>query len=103
MVSNALAATLAVTGLGFSSAPVAGALPEANGTASKPVVVKYKFANCTKMNLVYPHGVGRSSAKDHTSGKPVTSFKRSTSLYNKIIGYRRGLDRDKDGIACEKV
>jgi hypothetical protein len=30
----------------------------------------------------------------------VTNFKRSTLLYNRAIGYNRGLDRD--GIACEK-
>jgi hypothetical protein len=32
------------------------------------------------------------------SGTPVTNFKRSTRLYLQ----NRGLDRDKDGIACEK-
>ena len=35
-------------------------------------------------------------------GKPVTTFKRSDALYMKVIGYRAGLDRDKDGIVCEK-
>jgi Excalibur calcium-binding domain len=32
----------------------------------------------------------------------VTNFKRSTLLYNRAMSYNRGLDRDKDGIACEK-
>jgi hypothetical protein len=32
----------------------------------------------------------------------VTTFKRNTALYKKIINFRSGLDRDKDGIACEK-
>lgn len=63
---------------------------------------KYKFKNCTAMNKVYPHGVGKKGARDHTSGKRVTTFKVSTSLYKKIVGYRSGLDRDKDGIACER-
>jgi len=63
---------------------------------------KYKFKNCTAMNKVYRHGVGKKGATDHTSGKKVTTFKRSTALYKKIISYRSGLDRDKDGIACEK-
>ena len=63
---------------------------------------KYKFKNCTALNKVYRHGVGKSNAKDKTSGKRVTTFKKSTSLYKKVIGYRKGLDRDKDGIACEK-
>ncbi len=68
-----------------------------------PTAVTYKFKNCTALNKVYRHGVGRNGARDHTSGKRVTTFKASTSLYKKIIGYRSGLDRDKDGIACEKA
>jgi Excalibur calcium-binding domain len=56
------------------------------------------FRNCTAMHRVYPHGVGRFGARDHTSGTPVTNFKRSNRLYRA----NRGLDRDKDGIACEK-
>jgi hypothetical protein len=33
----------------------------------------------------------------------VTKFKRSTRLYRLAIGYNAGLDRDKDGIACERL
>jgi hypothetical protein len=36
-----------------------------------------------------------------TSGDPVTNFKRSNALYRLAMSYNRGLDRDKDGIACE--
>jgi hypothetical protein len=57
------------------------------------------FANCTAMHKVYPHGVGRPGAKDHTSGTPVTTFKRSLPLYNA----NTASDRDKDGIACEAL
>jgi hypothetical protein len=32
----------------------------------------------------------------------VTNFKRSTRLYNLAMHYHPGLDRDHDGIACEK-
>jgi hypothetical protein len=57
------------------------------------------FRNCSALNRVYPHGVGRYGARDHTrTGNPVTNFRRSTRLYLR----NRGLDRDKDGIACEK-
>jgi Excalibur calcium-binding domain len=42
-------------------------------------------------------------ARDQTSGEPVTNFRRSTRLYNQAMSYNRGLDRDKDGIACETV
>jgi Excalibur calcium-binding domain len=32
----------------------------------------------------------------------VTNFYRSTILYRRAMSYNKGLDRDKDGIACEK-
>jgi hypothetical protein len=57
-----------------------------------------RYANCTALHTVYVHGVGRSGAKDKTSGTPVTTFYRNTGLYN----LNTKLDRDKDGIACEK-
>jgi hypothetical protein len=55
------------------------------------------------VNKRYPHGVGKLGAHDKTTGTPVTTFKRSTRLYRIAISYNRGLDRDKDGIACEKL
>jgi Excalibur calcium-binding domain len=32
----------------------------------------------------------------------VTTFVRSTLIYRRAMRYNSGLDRDKDGIACEK-
>jgi hypothetical protein len=29
-------------------------------------------------------------------------FRHSTTLYRTAMSYNKGLDRDKDGIACEK-
>jgi hypothetical protein len=60
--------------------------------------------NCTQVHTRYPHGVGRTNARDSVRGStaPVTTFKRSTSLYNLAMGYNSGLDRDKDGVACEQ-
>jgi hypothetical protein len=51
----------------------------------------------------YPHGIGKLRARDKTSGVPVTNFRRSNRLYKRAMSYNRGLDRDKDGIACEKA
>jgi Excalibur calcium-binding domain len=61
------------------------------------------YTNCTVFNKKYPHGVGKLTARDKTSGDPVTAFKRSTLLYRRAMRYNAGLDRDKDGIACEKA
>ena len=63
-----------------------------------------KYSNCTNLNKLYPHGVGKLKARDRTSSgdEPVTNFKRSTKIYLEAMKYNRGLDRDKDGVACEK-
>lgn len=57
------------------------------------------YTNCDAMHQVFPHGVGKPGAIDHTSGTPVTTFYVSTWIYNGNIR----LDADKDGIACEKA
>src|SRR3954449_12240438 len=62
-----------------------------------------KWKNCTAVNKRYPHGVGRNHAHDHTSGVPVTNFRHSTRLYKLAMQYNKGLDRDRDGIACEQA
>lgn len=87
----AVTAVLALAlGLGVMTAPVAEA-------AAKPRV----FANCTALNGVYLHGVGTTTAHDKGTGKsfrPVTTFKRDNALYQA----NAKMDRDKDGVACEK-
>ncbi|MEU5553094.1 MULTISPECIES: excalibur calcium-binding domain-containing protein [unclassified Micromonospora] len=59
-----------------------------------------KFKNCTALNKKYRHGVGKKGARDKVRGrtKPVTNFKVSTAIYKA----NTKLDRDKDGVACEK-
>jgi hypothetical protein len=86
-ITALLAASLALAGVGVASA--SGAVD----------VAARNFANCTALNKVYPHGVGKWGAKDHTSGTRVTTFKRSNDLYRA----NDGMDRDGDGIACEKL
>ena len=71
----------------------AGGLAEA---ASDAEAIRYP--NCKALNKRWAHGVGRWGARDHTSGTPVTNFKRSNRLYRQ----NSHLDRDKDKIACEK-
>jgi hypothetical protein len=57
------------------------------------------YRNCSQLNRAYPHGVGKPGAHDHTSGTPVTTFKRSAALYRANASH----DRDRDGIACERA
>ena len=71
--------------------------------SSAAAVVAPAWKNCTRVNKSYPHGVGRIGARDHTAGTPVTTFKRRNALYNEAMDNNKGLDRDKDGIACESA
>jgi len=98
LLSVALAVALIV------AAPTVGAASAVVSGPTVGTVIPRLYKNCTNLNLKYPHGVGRANARDKTkSGEPVTTFKRSTKIYNTAWGFNKGLDRDKDGIACEKA
>jgi hypothetical protein len=64
----------------------------------------YHYKNCTALHKDYKHGVGKTHAKDKVTvkSKPVTNFTHSTTKYKKIVAYNSDLDRDHDGVACEK-
>ena len=49
------------------------------------------FKNCDAVHRRYPHGIGTLTARDHTSGEPVTTFKCSTTRYNLAMSYNPGL------------
>ena len=62
-----------------------------------------KYKNCNKLNIKYKNGAGLKGSKDKVVGstKPVTNFAIiSKYLYNTN---KPSLDRDKDGIVCEKL
>lgn len=75
------------------------ALPLTSSTDAHAATAK-TYKNCTALNKVYKHGVGRKGAKDHVKGnaKRVTNFTVNTKVYN----LNKKSDRDHDGIACEK-
>ncbi len=80
----------------------AATLALVTATAAPASAVPAKWKNCTAVNKTYKHGVGRAKARDRTSGRPVTTFTHSDRLYAEAMRANKGLDRDKDGIACEK-
>jgi len=89
-VTRTAVALLAAVALAFAASAAEAAMP-----------LLYK--NCTNFNKKYPHGVGKRLARDRTtSGDTVTNFKRSTLIYNTAMRWNRGLDCDKDGVACER-
>jgi len=63
------------------------------------------WTNCTALHhrlAPAEHGLGRLHAIDHvTSGTPVTNFRRSNRLFGIAMSHNKGLDRDKDKVACE--
>lgn len=74
----------------------------ASGAVASVAKAPALYKNCTNLNKRYPHGVGRFGAHDKTSGTAVTNFYRSNRVYAVAIKWNKGLDRDHDGIACEK-
>lgn len=69
-------------------------------TAGPADAAATKYKNCTALNKNYKHGVAKKGGRDKVKGstKPVTTFTVNTTVYNA----NKGLDRDKDGVACEK-
>ena len=100
--SATLVVVLALVLAASAGAATAGAASNRPTVAESVELIPLLWRNCKAVNRRYPHGVGRRGARDKTSGEPVTNFRRSTLLYRRAMRYNSGLDRDKDGIACEK-
>lgn len=57
-----------------------------------------KFKNCTQLNKVYAGGVAMNANVKNKGGKTKLKPTVAANIYNA----HKGLDRDKDGIACER-
>lgn len=57
-----------------------------------------KYKNCSELNKVYPGGIAQNAKVQNKGGKTKYKPSVSPSLYK----LHTGLDRDKDGIACER-
>lgn len=57
-----------------------------------------KFKNCTELNKTYPGGVAKNAKVKNVGGK--TKYKPFVSA--EIYNSHTKMDRDKDGIACER-
>jgi hypothetical protein len=93
----ATASVLAVATLPAASA-ASPMTPSAHPAAVTAAAKAYP--NCAALNKVYKHGVAKKKGvRDKTSGVPVTTYTVNATVY--ALNASR-LDRDKDGIACEK-
>ncbi len=62
-----------------------------------------KFKNCTAVNAKYPGGVAnKASAKNKNKKGELVQSTQAFVVDKKIYNANKGLDRDKDGIICEK-
>jgi Excalibur calcium-binding domain len=95
----AVAASLAFAPASSGVVGVAKVTSPSAGTVMPPL-----YKNCTNFNRRYPHGVGRLLARDkvRAGSEPVRNFRRSNRLFRIAMNWNKGLDRDKDNIACEK-
>ena len=84
--------TVIVTGLAAAAlaTPLALASP---ASAAEPAPRKY--ANCTAMHGVYPHGVARTLAAARHDG-------HGAWVRPRVYNLNSGSDRDHDGVACEQ-
>jgi hypothetical protein len=61
-----------------------------------------KFKNCTELNKVYVGGVSeKKSSTNKNKAGVIQESKNAPKVSSKIYRDNKGLDRDKDGIACE--
>lgn len=87
-----------------TTAPITTAAPTTTAVSKAKVVQAGHtpwWKSCARLDKRFPHGVGRVGARDKTSGKRVTTFRRSNALYALAMKHNRRLDLDHDGIACE--
>ncbi len=61
-----------------------------------------KFKNCSALNTEYPGGVAeKASSVNKNKAGALQESKNLPKVSSKIYKENKGLDRDKDGIACE--
>jgi hypothetical protein len=85
--------------LAFASVPQPTTTPTATPTATaKPAPKPVKYKNCTALNVVYPGGVAKSASSKNKGGK----IRLAQVVNSKLYDLNKSLDRDKDGLACER-
>jgi hypothetical protein len=61
-----------------------------------------KFKNCTALNKEYPGGVAdKATSVNKNKAGTLQESKKVPKVSSKVYKENKGLDRDKDGIACE--
>ena len=92
--------------LGIAAVTLALTLGGVAGTATSASAAPRVFANCTAVHKVYSGGIAKKSVKKNkvVSGGKATyrALKGTVKKDDALYRANTKLDRDKDGIACEK-
>ena len=85
----------------FVAAPAAGASPSLAAAGAKMAAL---YASCKAFNAKYPHGVGRNkSQRLQQRRRPSDHLQAEHEDFDLAMSHNKGLDHDKDGVACEKA
>ncbi|MCM3696832.1 excalibur calcium-binding domain-containing protein [Microbacterium oleivorans] len=95
LVGAPLTAGAAVAAPAISASDVRAIVP-----AAKPPITTFK--NCTALNKSYKGGVARSGVTHNTVNGKKKPFKVKPYISTALYNANKKMDRDKDGIACEK-
>jgi len=74
-------------------------------TTTPATAASVKYKNCKKLNAVHASGVAKPGAVDtkKVKGQKVAVTTSGVPTYDAALYKKnKGLDRDKDGIACER-
>jgi hypothetical protein len=63
-----------------------------------PSIAPKKYGNCSTLNKFYPGGIAKSSNWVNKG----SSIKQNPTVSSKVYDLNRSLDRDKDGLVCER-
>ena len=73
------------------------------GTAAPATAASVKtYPNCTALHTKYPGGVAKAGVKYNKVNGRNMKFKVKPYIATALYNANKKLDRDKDGIACEK-
>jgi hypothetical protein len=74
-----------------------------SSSPAQATISQQKFKNCAALNKVYEGGIAKNKKVSNKNSKGIPQkSKYAPKVSKKIYNLNKGLDRDKDGIACER-
>lgn len=102
LVAGPVAPATAGTIAAAASSPAVADAGQKSATPVAKAKKAKKFKNCTALSKVYKGGVAKPGVKANKVGGKKKPFKVKPTFSKALYTANSHLDRDKDGIACEK-